>query len=105
MSAVVPPAEVPAPPAPPRGLSIASLVLGAAGLLAGWVFLGVPSIVAVVLGHLALVREPAGRSLAIPGLVLGYLGIAAGLVAGVLIAIALTLPFAFLATFPAFTSL
>ncbi len=92
-------------PVPPRGLSIASLVLGALGLLAGWAFLGVPSIVAVVLGHLALSREPAARRLATVGLVLGYLGILAGLVAAVLVAIALSLPFAFLATYPSFTSL
>ncbi|WP_210479712.1 DUF4190 domain-containing protein [Naasia sp. SYSU D00948] len=93
------------PAAPPRGLGIASLVLGGAGLIAGWAFLGVPCIVAVVLGHLALQREPAGRAYAILGLVLGYLGIALGVFTAVLIGIALTLPFAFLATFPAFTSL
>lgn len=91
--------------AAPRGLSMASLILGVAGLLVGWGFLGVPSIVAVVLGHLALRREPEGRTLAVGGLALGYVGIAVGLVLGVLIVIALTLPFAFLAVFPAFTAL
>lgn len=90
---------------PPRGLSLASLVLAALGLLAGWALLGAPSIVAVVLGHLALSREPAGRPLATVGLVLGYLGILTGVVGAVLIAIALSLPFAFLATYPVFTSL
>lgn len=91
--------------APPRTLSLTALILGAGGLLLGWTLLGLPSLAAVVLGHLALKREPEGRTLATVGLVLGYLGIAAGVVLGVLIALALTLPFAFLATFPAFTSL
>ena len=35
-----------------------------------------PQLAAVILGHLALRREPAGRGMAIAGLVMGYVGIA-----------------------------
>ena len=94
------------PPAqPPRGLSIAALALGAGGLVFGWAFLGLPSLAAVVLGHLALRREPEGRSLAVTGLVLGYVGIAAVVGLGVLLVLSLLLPFAFLAVFPFVTPL
>lgn len=61
------------PPAP-KGLSIASLCCGIA-VFVGFGFFILPQIAAVVLGHLALSREPAGRGLAIAGLVLGYIGI------------------------------
>lgn len=62
------------PPAP-RSLSIASLCCGIAVFL-GFGFFILPQIAAVILGHLALTREPAGKGMAIAGLVLGYVGIA-----------------------------
>ena len=62
-------------PPQPKGLSIASLCCGIAVFLGLGLFI-LPQIAAVVLGHLALLREPAGRGLAIAGLVLGYLGLA-----------------------------
>jgi hypothetical protein len=62
-------------PPEPKGLSIASLCCGIAVFLGLGIFI-LPQIAAVVLGHLALLREPAGRGLAIAGLVLGYLGLA-----------------------------
>jgi hypothetical protein len=91
--------------APARALSTTSLALGAAGLVFGWALLGIPSIAAVVLGHLALRREPEGRTLATSGLVLGYVGIAAALGIVLVVVLAVLLPFAFLATFPYVTSL
>jgi len=57
--------------APPRTLSIIALVLGGASVLFGYTFF-VP-IAAVVLGYLGLKREPAGRTMAIWGIVLGLL--------------------------------
>lgn len=57
--------------AQPKPLSIASLVCGLASVIMGWLL--VPQIAAIVTGHLALNREPAGRGLSIAGLVLGYL--------------------------------
>jgi len=61
--------------AAPKALSIASLCCGIASFL-GFGFFLLPQLAAVVLGHLALNREPAGRGLAIAGLVLGYAAIA-----------------------------
>lgn len=58
-------------PAEPKTLSIASMVCGIASVIMGWILL--PQIAAIVTGHLALKREPAGRGMSIAGLVLGYL--------------------------------
>ena len=62
-------------PAQPKALSIASLCCGTAALV-GFGFFLLPQIAAVILGHMALSREPAGRGMAIAGLVLGYVGVA-----------------------------
>ena len=62
-------------PAQPKALSIASLCCGIAALV-GFGFFLLPQIAAVILGHMALSREPAGRGMAIAGLVLGYVGVA-----------------------------
>lgn len=62
-------------PPEPKNLSIASLCCGIAVFLGLGIFI-LPQIAAVVLGHLAYLREPAGRGLATAGLVLGYLGLA-----------------------------
>ena len=99
--APLPPSAAPAQ----HPLSLASLLAGIGGLVFGWAFLGLPSIAAVVLGHLALRREPAGRGFAITGLVLGYVGIAGAVVAVVLFVLAMVLPFAFLSSYPSFTNL
>jgi hypothetical protein len=56
--------------APTRTLSIISIVLGGASVIFGYIFI-VP-IAAIVLGFLGLNREPAGRTLAIWGIVLGF---------------------------------
>ncbi len=69
------------PPVPPRtsGMAVASLVLG----LLGWWLCGIGSLLAVIFGHQALSQINAsngmvtGRGMAIAGLVLGYLGLAA----------------------------
>jgi hypothetical protein len=58
-------------PAEPKNLSIASMICGIASVILGW-FL-VPQVAAIITGHLALKREPAGRGMSITGLVLGYL--------------------------------
>ncbi len=68
------PAYYGAPPAP-KTLSIASMCCGIAALV-GFGFFLLPQLAAVILGHLALHREPAGRGMAIAGLVMGYVGIA-----------------------------
>lgn len=58
-------------PAEPKTLSIASMVCGIASVIMGWLIL--PQIAAIVTGHIALKREPAGKGMSITGLVLGYL--------------------------------
>jgi hypothetical protein len=62
-------------PPEPKTLSIASLCCGVAVFL-GFGFFILPQVAAVVLGHMGLKREPAGRGLAVAGLVLGYIGLA-----------------------------
>ena len=42
----------------------------------GFGVLVLPQLAAVILGHLALRREPSGRGFAIAGLVMGYIGLA-----------------------------
>ncbi|KAB1657855.1 DUF4190 domain-containing protein [Pseudoclavibacter chungangensis] len=80
-----PPVPAPAPVDDPtaRGLAIAALVTAAAGF----------GPVAIVLGHIALVRLPAatdGRGLAIAGLVLGYIT-TVGFVIGMLVVAIMTI--------------
>lgn len=66
---------MPVPVQPARGLSVTALVLGLCSFVFAWIFVVVP-ILGVVFGILALRREPAGRTMAIIGLV----GSAVGLV-------------------------
>lgn len=64
-----PPYYQPAPE--PKGLSIGALVCGIVGVVT-FGFLLLPQIAAIVLGHIALGREPAGRGMALGGLIMGY---------------------------------
>lgn len=74
---------------PPRGLSITAMVLGIVGLV-GFVFGGAfLSIGAVIFGHIGIRKEPAGRGMAIAGIVTGYAGIGIG----VLLFLFLLIPF------------
>ncbi|MFE4195848.1 DUF4190 domain-containing protein [Paenarthrobacter sp. NPDC056912] len=70
-------------PAQPKALSIASMCCGIA-IFVGFGFFILPQIGAVVLGHLALKREPAGKGMAIAGLVMGYIGVALTLIFGII---------------------
>lgn len=83
VEAIAPPAAEPVAPAPaapataaaaaaaagPHYMSIVAFALGLAGVLSP----GLPSIAAIVLGHIGLAKEPTGRTFAIIGLVAGYL--------------------------------
>jgi hypothetical protein len=77
-------------PPEPKGLSIASLCSGIATFLGLGSFL-LPQLAAVILGHMALKREPSGKGMAIAGLVLGYVGIALTILVIVLIAVGLAI--------------
>lgn len=74
--AAQPYAGYPTAPAAPRALSITSMSLGIAGIVLGWMIPLLPSIAAVITGHLAQRREPAGRAFWLTGLITGYVGIA-----------------------------
>ena len=62
---------------PTSGKAVASMVIAIIGALGGSCIFGIPSIIAVVLGHAALPETRsgtvAGRGMAITGLILGYL--------------------------------
>lgn len=59
----------------PRGLSLASMIIGLTSLfLAGWLI--VPPIVGIVLGHIGLRKEsPQGKPFSITGLITSYLAL------------------------------
>jgi len=58
-------------PAPPKGLSITSMVLGLVSIVLGFTFI-VP-LLGFILGIVGLRKEPAGRGMAITGLILNGL--------------------------------
>lgn len=85
-----------APNAETRGFSISSLVLGLVSIVASYTFV-VPAI-GLVLGIMALKREPASRTMAIWGIVLNSVMLAGAVLftVGALIFGLAMLPFAFL---------
>jgi len=62
-------------PRPGSGLSITAFIFGLVGVVP--CFCGVPSLLAIILGAVALMRDSAAKALAITGLVLGGLGLLA----------------------------
>ncbi|MEV0968525.1 DUF4190 domain-containing protein [Microtetraspora glauca] len=61
---------------PTSGYATASLVFGILGVVGGWCAFGIPCVLAVLFGHIALVETKSGRKggrgMAIAGLILGY---------------------------------
>jgi len=62
------------PPPQPTGLSVASLVLGILSLLGFLVIIFIP-LAGVITGHLGYRREPAGRGMALAGLITSWVGL------------------------------
>lgn len=66
--------------APTSGAAVVALVFGIVGLFLSWCSLCIPSLVAVVCGHVGVVAtrqgRRSGRGMAVAGLVLGYLVVA-----------------------------
>jgi hypothetical protein len=60
-----------------NGMAVASLVLGICGLAFSWILLGIPSILAVIFGHVGYAQHKrrGGKGMAITGLVTGYTAI------------------------------
>jgi Domain of unknown function (DUF4190) len=82
----------PRPPARTSGLAVASLVLGIVGLVLWWLTFGVAALLAVVFGHVGLSQtrrgDRGGRGMAVAGLSMGYVGLAAALVFVIVLAVA-----------------
>lgn len=53
---------------PPRGMSVASMVLGLVSIVFGFTF--VCPVVGLILGIIGIKREPAGRGMAIAGIII-----------------------------------
>ena len=86
---------------PPRGLSIASMVIGIVSLLFAWFTVVIP-LVGLILGVVGLRREPAGRGFALTGIWLNAILLGITVIAIVaflaifLVAGAAALPFIFI---------
>lgn len=65
-----------------KGFSITAMVLGILSVLMFFLW-GVLAVLAVIFGHIALKKEPAGKGMAITGLVLGYVMIGATILFGI----------------------
>ena len=64
-----------------KGLSIGSMVTGIVSLVLLFFYVGwLSGIAAVILGHIALKKEPAGKGMAITGLITGYAAIGLSLI-------------------------
>lgn len=59
---------------PPKGMSVASMVLGLVSIFFGWTFL-VP-LLGLILGLVGVKKEPAGKGMAVTGIILNGLMIA-----------------------------
>ena len=92
MADSTPPPYTVMPAAPSSTLSVLALVFGIVGLVFSSFLLGLlPAIGGVILGHLALKREPHARGMAIAGLSTGYVGIAISVLGGLLILVPVVL--------------
>ncbi|MCU1514183.1 MAG: integral rane protein [Microbacteriaceae bacterium] len=77
-------------PPPPQGLSIASMVLGIVAIISSFIGLGIlPSIAAVITGHLGLKRQPWGKPFSVTGLITGYIALAISVITIAFLVIAL----------------
>ena len=68
---------VPVPPRPSQSLATASMITGIIGVFfsLGYGFGFLPSLAAVITGHLARKRQPWARGMWLTGLICGYIGL------------------------------
>lgn len=77
------PYGVPVVVAPPKGLSITGLVLGIASML-GFSYTGLVPIAGIIVSAIAMNKEPAGKPMAIWGLVLSIASIVFAIVGAIM---------------------
>ena len=83
------------PAGPAQGLAITSMILGIVGLLLALVGFGfLPSLAAVITGHLAQRRQPWAKPFWLTGVITGWVGVGIGLLTGLFILFFLVLGFA-----------
>ncbi|MGW0804805.1 DUF4190 domain-containing protein [Nonomuraea sp. NPDC002799] len=77
------------PPQPTSGAAVASLIFGLIGLFLSWCLFGIPSILAIVFGHVASRTTKRGlkpgHGMAVAGLILGYVVVVPVLIVSVLV--------------------
>lgn len=77
------PSYAPQAAGPAQGLSIASMILGIAGLVLALVGFGfLVSVAAVITGHLGQKRQLWAKPFWLTGIITGYVGVAIGLITG-----------------------
>lgn len=80
----LPPQILVSPARPSSGAAVWALVLGIVGVAFGWCLLGIPCLLAVIIGHVAIAdtRDDAksGRGQAVAGLTLGYVALAPAII-------------------------
>jgi subtilisin family serine protease len=85
------------PTGPSSTLSVLALVFGIIGLVLSLFSFGfLPALAGVIMGHIALKREPHARGMAIGGLATGYAGLALSILIGIVILAFAFLPFVFI---------
>ncbi|MCU1425960.1 MAG: hypothetical protein JWM51_2251 [Microbacteriaceae bacterium] len=76
----------PAVAGPPRGISVASMICGIAGVVIAVFWMGLlPAVAAVVLGHMGQRKQPYARPFWLTGIITGYVGVAIGLIQAVIL--------------------
>lgn len=81
------------PAGPPQGLSIAAMVCGLVGLLGSFISFGfLPSLAGVIIGHIAMKRQPHAKAFSVTGLATGYAGIGISLIWGLFFVLFTILP-------------
>jgi uncharacterized protein YqgC (DUF456 family) len=81
---------------PQSGAATAALVFGIIGVLGSWCLFGLPSIAAIVLGHMAARQTKngarSGHGMGVTGLVLGYVVVIPAIIVSVILVVAFSHP-------------
>lgn len=73
------------------------MVCGIVGLVLSFFLVGfLPALAGVILGHIGIKKEPAGKGMSIAGLITGYAGVALSLIVVLFMVAAIFLPLLFI---------